>query len=199
MTLLKENSVISFPSFGGDKNISKILSFINLGNGWDFGEGVAIGQNVIEKAINGYLQMSLFFKVSTFPTSYGGVTLSGAKGDNFYDITILPDKEVVEYRHEKGIGKEYDVLEELEDITLEQAVNRAFESQKLYSIKCILSEPLILKSTAEKREDSKVTHFNHSALHYPYLRINVQKPPAPPFATILTNTTNQPLRYQLFT
>jgi hypothetical protein len=186
--------LIIFPTKFGDKNIDKIKSFSKLKDGWDFGSGLAINDEVINKAESAYFSLSMFFKISVHPTSEGGITISTHIDENFFDITIFPYSDFVEYTHEKGIGNSFELIEFVENLTLNEAINKAFDSQKIISSKCISLERLILENTTQKKRDSRAMSSNQMVGVFQYSIQNVQNPKAKQFAVTSTSSTNQPFQ-----
>ena len=88
--------------------------------GWDFGYGIGTLKDVADKAIEIYERIekenSKDIQYDATPMTDGGIVLIVSKlgGDDFFNLTINVDL-TIDYRHEKGVGWQYDVLGEVED------------------------------------------------------------------------------------
>lgn len=189
-------NITEFPNRTIDKNINQIKSLANLKQGWDFGEGLPFDSKIINNAIVAYNKLSVFFNVSIHPTTNGGITLSSSIGDNFYDITLLPQSDYVEYTHEKGIGSTFETIETVCNLMLNEAIEKTFRSKNLISAQCFTSEPLILENTTQQKNASKVTSSNPMAMPFQYFAIPVQSQKVKRYANTLISTTNPQLQTQ---
>jgi len=97
-----------------------IRSFAVLPEGWNFGEGRPSNGELIEKAIKIYrFGKSLGFIGNAFPMSEGEIEISFSYQDHFIDV-YLTNQGAIEYTYELGIGENYQEVDYIENITLEE-------------------------------------------------------------------------------
>lgn len=85
-----------------------------LPEGWDYGEGEKISNEVLEIVDDlNYQAELMYMSIEALPKTDGGVTvnLGRPKTDLFFVVTISPDCSL-RYCIEKGIGFEYETLQE---------------------------------------------------------------------------------------
>jgi len=144
-----------------------IRSFSELPDGWNFGEGKAPSDEVINKAIQVYrLGKSFGLMGNAFPVGDGEIEISFSYQDHFIDI-LITGQNILEYTYEIGIGDEYNETEHIENISFEEAGSklRALEEMKLCdSLEYSMPEGLIAI-----REDSKVVVLEKSVPGSPSL------------------------------
>lgn len=100
-----------------DKTIQKMYSFENLELGWDFGIGEPPNKGIIKSAIDIYnIGLANGFNGDAFPETMGGIILNLFIGDNFIYVTINKNFSL-DIRYEKGIGEDYDILYEKENVS----------------------------------------------------------------------------------
>jgi len=179
-----------------NKIIDKILSFGNLPKGWDFGYGVPASNDTIATAIclarYGTLQG---FNINARPETSGGIILSFFIDDDFIDLTIYPNNRY-DIRHEKGIGEDYDILFDAENISLDCLFNKlnTIKQQPWFSL-----EHCILKNTTNIDKGSLSIVSKVMERESPYFRKNVlrQITEEPQFVTIYQSTIQPQLESQL--
>lgn len=153
----------------------KIREFGKLELGWRYGEGVPALENVMSAAINLYSELSFsadYFrniKTNAFPNADGGITLSFGFNDDFIELVINPDLKM-DLTHEKGFGSNYDIVEELYDLEINNSIVLTY----LYRI-CNLLEQSILSTTTKTKEDLIATYSKIIKEEYPSLKKNVPK------------------------
>jgi hypothetical protein len=131
-----------------------IRSFSGLPEGWNFGEGRSPSGEIIDKAIQIYrLGKSFGLTGNAFPVGDGEIEISLSYQDHFIDI-LITGQETLEYTYEIGIGDEYNEIEHIENISLEETESRlrTLEEMKL----CDSLEYSMQEGFIGIREDSKV-------------------------------------------
>ena len=94
---------------------NKIISFGNLEEGWNFGEGSPASKNVINKALEIYhIGQQFDLECEVFPSTDGGICVSFYKKEHMIDFTIDPSDLSIEFVYEKGIGFKYETIDESE-------------------------------------------------------------------------------------
>jgi len=105
------------------ETIEKIRTFQLLCDGWHYGEGVPttdfsaeVGISILEETEAEGL------KAEVFPELNGGllISLNRPQTDDFLDILVSQKKDSFDVTREKGIGTEYVILWELENINREE-------------------------------------------------------------------------------
>lgn len=97
-----------------------IRSFSELQEGWNFGEGIAPSDEVIDKALQIYrLGKSFLLIGNAFPVGDGEIEISFSHKDHFIDI-LITGQNTLEYSYEIGIGDEYSEIEQIHDVSLEK-------------------------------------------------------------------------------
>jgi len=110
-----------------------IRSFSELPEAWNFGEGRAPSAEIIEKAIQIYrLGRSFGLIVNAFPVGEGEIEISFSYRDHFIDILITGQNNF-EYTYEVGIGDEYDEIEYMENLSLEDVKSKLRVLEELNS------------------------------------------------------------------
>lgn len=81
----------------------KILSFNNLLDGWNYGEGVHIQKKTIASArdINDYIRSCGFFETDAFPVPDGSIMTTLYHDKDYLEFIIHPDKSIT-YIREKN-------------------------------------------------------------------------------------------------
>lgn len=112
-----------------DKVFDEIRSYAKLPIGWDFGDGDPISQYIITLAeALADIGIKHGYELGSCPQADGGISISFYQmPDECVDITIEPpdmeqEKQLYSIRHEKGIGSEYDILYEKENMELEEMI-----------------------------------------------------------------------------
>lgn len=155
-----------------DEVISKIYSYNELPNGWDYGIGIAPSEETISRAIELYQIGSPYgFKGDATPLNNGGITISFSLEDNFIDIIIDPSLDSFSWRYEKGIGQEYDILEDKENSSLEDIIEAL---KQIQSKTCFSFEPLTYGITNQIGEDFPVSASKTLATGYQSLKRHVR-------------------------
>ena len=151
-----------------DEIISKIYSFSELPNGWDYGIGIAASDETISRAIELYQIGSPYgFKGDAAPLNNGGITISFSLEDNFIDVIIDPSLDSFSWRYEKGIGQEYDILEDKENSSIDDIIEVL---KQIQSNTCSSFEPLTYGITSQIGEDSPVSASKTLAMGYQSLK-----------------------------
>lgn len=95
---------------------SKILSFAELKEGWDFGQGVPTPRHVVMEALKFYgFGEQLGLEMDAFPGVGGDISVDFYIEDELVQVLINPDT-ALELTHEKGIGSRYEELAYFENI-----------------------------------------------------------------------------------
>jgi hypothetical protein len=120
-----------------------INNFRNLKDGWDYGQGSAISDFVIERSLKAYhfLKSSLLSYECT-AHSDDSVQITFFYNDNFVDILVSKSKFGVVV--EKGIGEDFETVLEHENlalpkikILLNQIINQCFSLEPSISINLV--------------------------------------------------------------
>lgn len=139
-----------------------IRSFSELPEGWNFGEGRAPSEEVIDKAIRVYrLGKSSGLIGNAFPVGDGEIEISLSYQDHFIDILITAAN-TLEYTYEIGIGDEYNEIEHAENISFEEVESklRTLEEMK----PCNSLEYSMQEGFIGIREDSKAVISDEAAV-----------------------------------
>ncbi len=98
--------------------VKKILSFGELKEGWNFGDGKEIDWDMIGKAldVHFYLHHALLLD-GAFPMTNGGIILSFYFEDQTFDVRLNPDRTIT-FIHEIGFGPDYEEAERIENVDL---------------------------------------------------------------------------------
>lgn len=103
------------------KVLNLLNKFLKLPEGWDYGVGVPVTKLSADKAILIFSSINGFeFDIS--PMTNGGCVLICYIGDDFFDIEIDNQGNIINFTHEKGIGCNYEILFELDYPTIENIV-----------------------------------------------------------------------------
>ncbi len=154
----------------------KIKSFKCLKFGWHFGEGVPASDEVVDATINLFTQLGLRLNfevglvVNALPEINGGVILSYGLGEDFVELLVHSDLSV-DLVQERGLGVNYDVIEEEENLDIN---NIALILSYLKKI-CNSSEPYISNSMILTKSDSQVTASRTMVEAFPFSKMPVQK------------------------
>jgi len=145
-----------------------IRSFSELPKGWNFGEGRAPIGEVIDNAIQIYrLGKSFVLIGNAFPVGDGEIEISFSYQDHFIDI-LITSQNTFDYTYEIGKGDEYNEIEYIENISLEdvELKLKALEDMKL----CDSLEYSMQNGTSIGiREDSKVVALEEPVRGSPFL------------------------------
>ncbi len=138
-----------------DRVRTKIESFANLEDGWDFGIGEAACPAVIELAVKLYKQGSrTCLEADAFPGTGGEIYIAFYKNEDTVEICVNLDLSLALSR-EHGTGAEFEELDYMEDLDLGAALDYLNRFSK--EILCTWSEPYIAISTTESANDLRVT------------------------------------------
>lgn len=150
-----------------DPTVQKILSFESLPKGWDYGQGVPSNKSVSRRALE-ILSLAKLqgFQSEALPATDGGVIMVLSKGDYFLDVSIDPDL-TLNARIEKGIGSEYEVLWESEDVSKADVYNLLIQTKELY-LECPSSVPYTKTSIALPSADSQQSVSDHTEEEFQY-------------------------------
>lgn len=165
--------------------VQKIKSFGQLAEGWHFGEGLPASEAVISATINLfiYLQQNLMNEanlvVNALPEVNGGVILSFGSGEDFIELLINSDL-TVDLIQEKGIGTDYEIINEEEGIDIK---NTALILSYLKKI-CNSSELYMSNSMMSIKSDLLLTASKIMAQESPFSKRPAQEPKAPLSAII---------------
>jgi hypothetical protein len=104
----------------------------DLAIGWDYGKGGPIPENVInegKRLVDLINKEPFIINVEIKAWETGNITLIFSKTDldDFLDVTITASELELYYRHEKGIGWEYEVLDEEPYSTSEKIIFKLSE------------------------------------------------------------------------
>ncbi len=96
----------------------RINELQNLPQGWDFGQGDVISNTVARRCLR-ICEYGVFLglKANVRPSTDGSLILCLFYDDNFLYITIREDG-LFDTTYEKGIGSDYDILDNQDDISL---------------------------------------------------------------------------------
>lgn len=167
-----------------ETTIDKIFSFKTLENGWCHGEGLAIDDENIERAIRFESQAYLFgFKeTDAFPGLNGEVTIALYFQSHYLEFTFEADSQVT-FVHEKN----EDTLTYNENLTFETAL------QTLKSLRKLLwpsSESSMKDFMTHGETDTKATHLKKPEMAaYRLLTKNVYSNPVSVSAHTSENIT----------
>lgn len=146
--------------------VQKIMSYSELPNGWDYGDGITPSGLTIDKAIAIFEKFKpLDFRVDSTPMTNGGITLTFNKRDLFVDVIINPDN-TYDIREEEGIGVDYIITNQEPNVALkriEDILNATIQ-------KCTSLGLLISENTSPASEDFKVTALTSPEMEYLSLR-----------------------------
>ncbi len=105
----------------------KIRTLGNLETGWNYGEGAAPNQEVIEQAIDlSRLGKTYNLSCEVFPVSDGEIEVSLYQDEHFLDILIKKDL-TMELTHEVGIGSNYDEKEFIENVSQDKITEKLLD------------------------------------------------------------------------
>jgi hypothetical protein len=137
----------------------KIRSFATLQDGWNYGEGRAPSQAVIEQAILIHREgKKLGLDAEVFPFGDGDIEISMYMRDHFMDVFVYNDGRM-DFSYEVGIGKQYETIESKESISMPEVKERlcqlprrcgALESSEIITIKSKNDFPLTVLRTAKE-------------------------------------------------
>lgn len=172
------HSIYSVSSFTesdlSDNFTDDIRELKNLKDGWDFGDGIAISQDVIHNACYLYNHLNRpEFKYSCSPLSNGGIKITCQFYEDFIDLDINKDLSI-DLIHEVGIGADYEVEYERKAIRIddiEKYINQ-FLLKACFSSERYTSESIILT-----RKGSTAIASKTSMVVSPYSIWNVQLKP----------------------
>ena len=180
-----------------DSTLSAIDAFANLKDGWDFGEGIVISNEVISKAKDIYLiGRNYQLEAEPHPTPDGGVCLVFyyRNNDFFLDININSDN-TVDFKEEKGFGVNYETLRSAQNITVQELEKTIVEIRT----KCNISDFFQFGSILSKSIDSKAIHSKTTREVSQLLTTNVQYKTLNVLASMLQDTIVQGQQdFQLF-
>ena len=96
--------------------VDTIKGYSSFKGGWDFGEGKPFSREVIEKAISLVEKGEAYgFLIEAFPEVVGAITVSFVNGSHCLDISVNSNL-TFDIQYEIGIGDEYQVLIQIDDI-----------------------------------------------------------------------------------
>lgn len=163
--ILYRDSDFGYTDNSSVKVIDKIKRFNQLPYRWDFGVGEAPSKEIIKDAIGIYQYgLLLGFNGDARPETDGGVILNLYTGDDFIYLTIKKDGGI-DLRHEKGIGVEYEIKEDIENVSFE-SISKTLTNLKA---QCFSSELYTTQNTTSSLEDSQAIVSNLTEAEYQYL------------------------------
>jgi hypothetical protein len=140
----------------------KILSFKELEDGWQYGEGEAPTEKVLGIALRIYeIGHMLGLKSDAFPSPNGNVTVEFYRGGESIEITVYDDK-TIDLSIERGKGFDFEEVEYVEGVEMATLVGilRNFAGvTKRPSIRCSLSGSSILDIMLSTKGDLGATVF----------------------------------------
>lgn len=193
LTILNNPENLSASSSYLNKIKLQIEDLQKLGAGWDFGEGEAISDEVGAASIEiAEMGLTLGLKAGVRPLTEGGIVVTLFYSDHFLFTTVKPDGNF-DVSYEKGIGVNYDVLDNKENLTL-TAVRK-------YIIQWVSSERYTFLNTIKTRNVLQVTHLkNIRMVESRFLTNNVQnKQVITPYVLTSKFFTIPPLEIQFAT
>lgn len=181
------------------KTISQIILLKKLRNGWDFGEGEEISQDVIDRTLDIYNKFANRFKITVHPTSEGGITLSLMYIDNFFDVTIKKQNSY-DFVLEVGIGSKYIEPVNLKNISLNEIYEKVnyYHLLKISTLKWNSLEHSTLQNSTQINPDFKVIVSKPTKKGFQYSLKNVPSKKAGPSANILMNTIQAQSKSHLY-
>jgi len=127
-----------------------IKKFSRLKPGWDFGSGEPISEYVIKRALKVFAILnSPLLDHEVTPYSDDTILISFSNNENFIDVLISKSK--LSFKHEKGLGNNFDVIEEHDNLSLEKIKVKVEQ----ILTKCISFGPFILTSIVEENKGLK--------------------------------------------
>lgn len=137
----------------------KLYSFLQLKQGWHFGEGELIKIQALYKA-NEFIEIARNFpeyKIEIFPLIDGGINLSFMLdvNDELHAIELIINPDLsLDLKHEIGFGENYKTIDEKENAMFEDV----YMYLQLTYIQC-LSESFPTIITTALKDDIKVLPF----------------------------------------
>lgn len=149
----------------------RIQGFQNLEPKWNYGYSESVKLETIQYVIHllSYISLSCNdfdnLKINAFPNSDGGITISLGNKDEFIELIVNSDL-TSDIIYEKGIGVEYEIMDEVCDIPKNNFDHIIYYLYKL----CNLSEPSILSTTTMKINKDLSAVFSKTTMEeYQYL------------------------------
>jgi len=171
------------------ETIQKASEFIDLPEGWHFGEGVAPSQEAVDQALAflEYANLSGIERANAFPGISGQVEVTFYIGDRMLEITIEADGLIT---IAEDVAREQISFEE--HLSTSDAYQRLEEfSQSIWAF----SDHFTLNITTQNvLAASPAVHWILEAEnHFPWLIADAQSTPVDPYARILRGiTTSKP-------
>lgn len=176
-----------------NKVIQKIKSFGDLQMGWDFGEGYPANQEVINKSISILIFGSLCgFNYDARPATNGGIILNFFIADNFIYVQINPNN-TYDLRYEKGIGENYEILADNENMPLQEILKTLTNIKELWFLSGLYTSTNMMKTV----EDFPATASRTMEKESQYSWKTVHRLPAEPFVITYPHTIQEPQEFQL--
>jgi hypothetical protein len=174
---------------------NKISEFRYLEAKWNFGIGEAVSNRTIKIAIKLLSTINLAsheefnnLKINALPSTEGGVIISLGKGDEFIELVVNPNF-TYDLIYEKGIGVQFEILQEVYDIP----VSNNEELIKYFFKLCNSSEPYTLETTTSIEKDSQASPSRIMEEESLFSTWNVQWLEVEAYATTSPNFINQQL------
>lgn len=191
--------IISYTNFDIENifvgNINdKIASFRELNNGWDYGLGVPTTKETVNIAQSiAQIGKAKNFGIDAFPATDGGIVLNLYIEEDFIYVTINPNASL-DLRHEKGIGEDYDIIEDIENISLEEII----EHLNAIYIKCFSSELYTSRSMIQPPSGSQAKVLRIIMGESQFSMRNAQKTKVAQYVSTSPIFTNQQLEPQFY-
>lgn len=133
-----------------DPTENKLLSFANLPEGWNYGEGSPPTERTVHRAIEIYkVGKSYGLDCEVFPVSDGCIEVSLYRNKYFIDILVKGDG-TLDYTYEVGIGSNFQEVEQTEDISFDEVKKHVGDLMKLCSV-LESSETITIKGKSASR------------------------------------------------
>ncbi len=146
----------------------KIRSFASLQDGWNYGEGRAPSQFVIDRVIEIYkFGKELALDAEVFPVPNGDIEISLYMRDHFMDI-LAHEGGGLDFSYEIGVGERYNRVDYIEDININEIEQRLNRLPKL----CGASESLEI-TTIELNGDLRLVVSPTMTMRFQLLIENV--------------------------
>ncbi|MFD2718141.1 hypothetical protein ACFST9_05410 [Hymenobacter monticola] len=161
----------------------KLKAVTSLKKGWKYGEGESISDNAINYArriFNSVYRSFYGIPFDLFPIADGGISLVFRNKDLFFEFIVEPNGNV-ELVIERGVGSNYDIIEEADGINVDNAVDsiRNFIGQYQSESQCSSYEYFTPKNmTLHVRDLLAVVSGTHpTVVEYPsYVKNALLKP-----------------------
>lgn len=153
--------------------LNDILNLSLLKDGWDYGIGAKISNEVIQRAIDIHNQIVPYgLDCEVHPTTEGGINLIYALSDIFMDVNINSNLSI-SLTKEQGIGFDFTTVFVKEDVNEKELIQEISSMSIEKFVKCSLSELSISKNTVQSRNDSQAIPLETTKVEFPFLICNV--------------------------